>query len=109
LCARVGVRVWVLHFDTYKQDTINNSSFSSNHDEHLVVASLDSPLSPKTPPQIIQKIYTSPTGKHGHNPSLPIAPTAEFMDDDSDLESNISFAKTLLPVTPLHDRAAPDN
>ena len=32
---------------------INNGNFSSNHNEHLVVASLDSPTSPKTPPQII--------------------------------------------------------
>ena len=109
MCAwsSVRVRVWVLHFDSYKQDIISNGSFSSNHDEHLVVASPDSPLSPKTPPQIIQKIYTSPDGKHGHKPSLPIAPTAEFMDDDSGLESNISFAETLFPVTPLHDRGCP--
>jgi hypothetical protein len=48
-------------------------------------------------------------GNTDTKPSL-IARTVEFMEnDDSDLESNISFAETLFPVTPpkikwkLHD------
>jgi hypothetical protein len=44
----VGIRVWVL-LDSYKEDIISNGNFSSNHDEHLVVASPNFPLGVVTP------------------------------------------------------------
>lgn len=72
-----------------------------------MVALPDAPSSPKTPPQLTQKIDAPSDGKHEQKPSLPFASTAEYMDDDSDLESNISFAETLFPVTPLHDGGIP--